>query len=346
MNPIAQRLLNQQLICPRFKTPHEAVAWMGAMQGQEYRMMRWAVAMRTKKPSLRAFKADFDAGRIIRTHLFRTTWQLVAAEDYAWMLSLCRDKALGGLRGWMHSNGIDIPAREESAISALFAEEVAGRRDVLKEDLQEALLRRDIRMDEHRLSYHIRLAELSGLLCSGVLHPSKRTLALVSERIPLFALPDRDEALALLARKYFRSHSPATLEDFVWWSGLNKGDCLRAIACLGPELTLEKFSGLPFYIHADCRFRGFRSGRVHLLPAYDEYLIGYKSRQIALHPSHRHRAHDNSGTFWNVLLQDGEVIGNWSPAAGKVSVEIFHPSASLNEAGLQEEIARYLRFSD
>ena len=48
MNPVAIRLLNQQLIVPQFKTPSEVVSHMGAMQAQEYRMMRWAVEMRTK----------------------------------------------------------------------------------------------------------------------------------------------------------------------------------------------------------------------------------------------------------------------------------------------------------
>ena len=42
MNPIAIRLLNQQLVAPQFKTPEEVVSYMGAMQAQEYRMMRWA----------------------------------------------------------------------------------------------------------------------------------------------------------------------------------------------------------------------------------------------------------------------------------------------------------------
>ena len=189
MNPVSLRLLGQQLICPQFSTPHDVVSWMGAMQGQEYSMMRWAVAMRTKRPSAKAFAKDFDSGRIIRTHLLRTTWQLVAAEDYAWMLSLCRSKALSGLRGWMHTNGIDIPQEEEERISAIFAERVSGHADVLKEDLAQALAERDVRMDDHRLSYHIRLAELSGLLCSGVLHPRKRTLALASERVPPKASP-------------------------------------------------------------------------------------------------------------------------------------------------------------
>ncbi len=82
MNPIAVRLLNQQLIVPQFSTPAEVVRYMGAMQAQEYRMMRWAVAMRTRKPSYKAFKKAFDEGQIIRLHLMRGTWQLVCADDY------------------------------------------------------------------------------------------------------------------------------------------------------------------------------------------------------------------------------------------------------------------------
>ena len=77
MNPVSARLLNQQLICPQFAAPHEVVRWMGAMQGQDYRMVRWAVGMRTKRPSVRAFARDFDSGRIVRVHLFRTTWSLL-----------------------------------------------------------------------------------------------------------------------------------------------------------------------------------------------------------------------------------------------------------------------------
>ena len=97
MNPVTARLLSQQLICPQFTKPEEVVSWFGAMQGQEYRMVRWAVAMRTKSPSLKAFEKAFNEGRIVRTHLLRCTWQLVAGEDLGWILSVCRTKALSGL---------------------------------------------------------------------------------------------------------------------------------------------------------------------------------------------------------------------------------------------------------
>ena len=40
------------------------------------------------------------------------------------------------------------------------------------------------------------------------------------KNVPLMKELSREEALARLATLYFQSHSPATLSDFVWWSGL------------------------------------------------------------------------------------------------------------------------------
>lgn len=60
VNPVSARLLSQQLIVPQWEDPADVVSWFGAMQGQDYKAMRWAVAMRTKKPSLKAFEANCD----------------------------------------------------------------------------------------------------------------------------------------------------------------------------------------------------------------------------------------------------------------------------------------------
>ena len=92
---------------------------------------------------------------------------------------------------------------------------------VTSKDLNEALLEKGIIMDKHRLSYHIRFNELNGTFCSGNLLPTKATYSLTEKKVPRTARLERDEMLMLLARKYFQSHSPATFEDYVWWSGLS-----------------------------------------------------------------------------------------------------------------------------
>ena len=343
MNPVALRLLNQQLISPQFDTPAELVDYMGAMQAQEYRLMRWAVAMRTKKPSAKAFKKAFDSGQIIRLHLMRGTWQLVSAEDYWPLLELCSAKALAVIKGWMSSNKISIPKEEVKRIREILVQTAADKGSVTKEDFVQALAEKNIHMDDHRLSYHIRYAELSGTLCSGDLLPMKATYALAADKVKNHVKMDRDDTLAMLARKYFQSRQPATLEDFVWWSGLNVNDCRRGIEILGNFLHVETQgrASLPrreFYFTDDCRTRGFRKGKYLLIPPYDEYLIGYKSRDIVLSPDYRHKAHNNSGIFQPIIAHDGVICGNWTPFKDDLQATFF---MGEHEADLQEEWKRY-----
>lgn len=339
MNPVHIRLLNQQLYAPQFKDPAEVVAWMGAMQAQEYRLIRLAVMMRVKgaeatgtrgaegetvsRPMYetyrnggsQAFREAYDSGKIVRLHLLRCTWQLIAAEDHSWMVRLCSPKAIQAMNGWMTSNKIAISEYEASKIREILLETTAGK-SVTKEDYIRALDRRGIVMDEHRLSYHIRMSELKGYLCSGLLDEKKATYSLVSEKIGKQEEIGREEALKKLARKYFQSHAPATFEDFVWWSGINSGDCKRAIELLGDEIHSEIFDkrdGREFFLLDSARKRGYKNGRVIFLPSYDEYLIGYKSRDLSLPAGFRERAHSNNGIFYPVIARDGIIIDNWKP---------------------------------
>lgn len=333
MNPIAIRLLNQQLIAPQFSKPEEVVAHFGAIQAQEYRMMRWAVEMRTKRPSMKAFTKAFNEGRIVRLHLLRGTWQLVAAEDYWWMLDLCAPKARQVINGWMSSNRISIPDDELFQIREIMVAAAEVKGSVTKEDIEEALAEKGIVMDNHRLSYHIRFAELDGVFCSGELLPMKASYSLSINKIKETDSIDRNEALMLLTQKYFQSHQPATFEDFVWWSGMGVGDCRKGMELLGNRIHKEKYQGREFYLLDGCRTRGFRKGDYLLLPPYDEYLIGYKSRDVVLDPDHKHHAHNNSGIFQPVIAYDGRICGNWSPYKSNPDVSFFEDGHSPTALG-------------
>lgn len=343
MNPVAIRLLNQQLYRPRFCNPTEVVNYMGAMQAQEYRMMRWAVAMRTSKPSASAFKEAFDSGQIIRLHLMRGTWQLVSADDYWSLLELCAPKAIAVTKGWMSSNKISIPDEELAKISEILAQTAADKGSATKEDFVQALIEKGINIDDHRLSYHIRMAEMLGLLCSGDLQPMKATYALAANKVKSGTEIDRDEALVMFARKYFRSRQPATLEDFVWWSGLNVRDCRKGIALLGDYIHKENWHGRDFYFTDDCRTRGFRKGKYLLISPYDEYLISYKSRDIVLSPDYKHKAHNNSGIFQPIIAHDGIICGNWAPFRENCPPEFFLGEHSTD---LQEEWSAFKKFQN
>ena len=335
MNPISVRLLNQQLIAPQFSDPAGLVNYMGAMQAQEYRMMRWAVEMRTLKPSHNAFKKAYDDGRIIRLHLMRGTWQLVSAENYWAMTDLIGPKAIAVTKGWMSSNKISIPDEELIHVRDILTQTANDLGSATKEDFVRAIAGEGLQMDDHRLSYHIRMAEMTGTLCSGDLLPMKATYALTANKVRHRTKMDRDEALMHFTRKYFQSRQPATLEDFVWWSGLNISDCRRGIALMGDTIHVNRWRGRDFYVTDDCRTRGFRKGKYILIPPYDEYLISYKSRDIVLPPEHKHHAHNNSGIFQPVIAHDGTICGNWSPYKDECHTSFFedaYGTENLTEA--------------
>jgi len=345
MNPIALRLLNQQLTNKQFASPAEVVSHMGALQAQDYRMMRWAVAMRTKKPSEEAFRKAYNSGQILRLHLLRCTWQLISALDYNWMLELCAPKSIATLNGWMKSNKISISGEEQASVRKIIEQSIGEKTDVTKEDIADALVRNGIHMDDHRISYHIRMAELTGSLVSGNLHPSKATYCLASQKVKTVAPIGRDEALARLTTKYFQSHSPATLDDFVWWTGLNTGDCKRGILLLGEKLRTETWKDRHFYMLDGCRTHGFRKGCTLLLPPFDEYLIGYKSRDVVLAPEHSHHAHNKSGIFYPVIASDGVICGNWNPHQSTLHATMFDPNTKINlEKNWQEYCNQKLKW--
>lgn len=344
MNLVAIRLLNQQLCAPQFTTPAEVVSHMGAIQAQDYRMMRWAVTMRTKKPSAEAFGKAFDSGQIIRAHLMRGTWQLISADNYRWMHHLLAPKSKTVIKGWMSANHISIPDSELADIRQLLVSTTARLTSAVKEDYAETLIQHGITMDDHRLTYHIRFAELDGVLCSGNLHPSKATYALAGQKIPQSPNLDYDEALALLARIYFQSHCPATLEDFAWWSGLGLSACRKALSMIESELTHCKWNSYDFVLTDNCRTKGYRNGQTLLIPPFDEYLIGYKSRDLVLAPENRHLAHNNSGIFYPIIAHNGTICGNWSTTK-KGCQPVFFKDADIPEPqSLNAEIERFEKY--
>src|SRR5688572_7884167 len=83
-----QRLAQQRLARPDFKTPAEVVAWMGAVQAQEYLLALWALGMRMDAADEATVEQAFQDGEILRTHVMRPTWHFVARADIRWLLEL------------------------------------------------------------------------------------------------------------------------------------------------------------------------------------------------------------------------------------------------------------------
>ena len=120
------------------------------------------------------------------------------------------------------------------------------------------------------------------------------------------------------------------MKDFAWWTNLSTGECKNAINSIANELTAECYNDDVYYIHQDCRTKGCCK-KILLLPSYDEYLIGYKSRHHAIAERFCQQAY-NKNVFYPVIVQNGDVIGNWHP----------YKKANFFEDGYKVDLTRLL----
>ena len=173
-------------------------------------------------------------------------------------------------------------------------------------------------------------AELAGLVCSGTTFEKKQTYALLEERVPKKKILSREEGLASLAKKYFSSHCPASLKDFIWWSGLPVGDAKLALELIKQDLTPESVEGETYWIAKNFVCKKI-SRSVYLLPAYDEFLVSYKNRNASLAPQYRASALSGNGIFYPVIISNGTVTGLWKRTTGRAGATCWHDWVSWSE---------------
>lgn len=341
------RLRSQQLVNPAFDDPKELVAWMGALQGQEYSMAKWAVGLRLKKPDIRKVEAALEKGEILRTHVLRPTWHLVVAEDIRWMLKLSVRRVKLAYDSYWKNHGIS----EELYIKGheVIVRVLEGNRYLTRQEIGEELNRAGVIVGDDLVKYFLGRAEVDGVVCNGVDKGSKRTYALLDERVPPMKELHKEEALAKLAIKYFRSHSPASLQDFIWWSGLSITEAKQAVGLIDSELITERMGETDWLIHNSCA-RNVRAKQVvHLLPSYDEYLISYKDRSMVLAPEYYRKAFNTFGIFYPVILYNGKIVGNWNKSAKKkqfgIESSFFIPGIEVDEGELDKAKERFRVFS-
>lgn len=340
------RLRSQQLAQPMFDNPKDLVAWMGAMQGQDYAMVKWAVGIRLKSPSIAKVNKALQNGEILRTHILRPTWHLVMPEDIRWMIMLT-GKRIKSSWGSM-DKALEIDEKLLLKCNRLLEKILEGNKHLTKKEIMLELEKTGIKTNEPRINRITLAAEADGILCSGTEKDKKHTYALLEERVPPAKDLHKEEALAKLATMYFQSHSPASLNDFVWWSGLPITEARHAINLINSQLIVDKLDSQDLYVHQSYNECTECTDIVHLMPPYDEYLISYKDRTAVLDLDHHPKAFTNYGIFYPVVLYNGKIAGNWKKSIkkGQLTIETTFFDKKLKVSGklLKEAEERYKEF--
>jgi Winged helix DNA-binding domain len=328
-----QRLHNQRISRQTFVRPGDVVDWLGAVQAQDYAAAKWALGLRLQGSTDDDIEQAFISGAILRTHVMRPTWHFVSPADIRWLLALTAPRVKAASAYWYRRLELDDALFERS--NAALAKALQGGKQLTRPELIPILQQAGITTDgEQRFTYIIMRAELDGIVCSGARQGKQFTYALLGERAPQARTLDHDEALAELSRRYFTSHGPATLQDFVWWSGLMATDARTGLAMVKSQFAHEEIDGQIYWFAPSTSCAQEASHTAYLLPNYDEYIVGYTDRSAIFDTTHTKSLDARGNVLFNhTIVINGRIVGTWKRTLKKdevvIAPEFFVP---LNEA--------------
>lgn len=318
---LSQRLRNQHLTRPDRQKPAQVVAWLGAMQAQDFPAAKWAVGLRSPGCHSTEIEQAFNDGAILRTHVLRPTWHFVTPADIRWMLALSAPRVHAGNAYYYKQSGLD--AKMFARACSMMHRMLSDSEPMTRAELAVTLRRAKVPADGLKLAYVVMHAELEGVICSGPRRGKQFTYQLLDDRAPAGKTLDRRDAVAELAKRYFTSHGPATIRDFVWWSGLTVKDAELGIEAVKPKLHQETIDGRHHWCATTRGAAPAKGCTAFLLPNYDEYLIAYKDRGAVVEDARAANIVARSGgAYPHHLVIEGRLAGSWTRTLKEHAVAI------------------------
>lgn len=329
----------------------EAASRLAAAQGQDFAGVRWALAVRTTgEPTIADVDRAFDEGSLVRSWTMRGTLHAVPARDLVWMLSVTGERMWRAAAARRVALGLrpDVLARaERGVLSALRGGNALTRAEVF------AVLEGEGIDPASGRGYHVLMTlAVRGLVCwgpvvarSGGLTREQRIVR-VDEWVTDAAAP-ADPTAELFAR-YVEGHGPATIADFVWWSGVPVTVSRAAAAAAEASGRVQVDPG-GHWRAASPASTDVPGAPLIALPPFDEYYLSYADRSVTCPPEWLARVGPGkNGMVKAVVVRGGRVVGTWRPAdvsagEGAAGVELFESGDDLEEE-LVTELDRYRRF--
>ena len=326
----------------------DTVRHLLAMQAQDFAQALWAVGVRTPGSRRSDVLAALERAEVVRSLPMRGTLHFVAAEDLGWMLSLTAERMLASAAGRLLALDLDPATLDRSA--EIVAAALAGGGRLSRAEFMSLLESNGISTTGQR-GYHIIFVLCQRrLICWGPPSGTQQALVLLDEWVTAPRVLERDEALREFALRYFAGHGPATVRDFAWWTKLTLTDARAAIALAAVELTELQNGDDSYWVansQADAAPASKRASAVHVLPGFDEYLLGYQDRSLPLAVEHSQRiVPGNNGIFLPLIVSKGRVIGTWrrAPKSTTLEVDYFAEVTAAELAGFARGAAAHAAF--
>lgn len=350
MDIVHHRLHNQRLTPETAAPPDQMVAWFGAMQAQDFASVKWAMGVRGTGSQPAVTDATIEQAiaskKIIRTWLMRGTLQITTAADIRWLLALLAPRLIAGSAGRLRELELDqgTLARSFDVFTAVLPDSQPLSRPNILQTLEQAGISTTGQRGYHILSQ----AALHGLICFGPMQGKQQTFVLLNDWAPPGPTYTREEALAELAWRYFRSHGPATLADFVWWSGLTITEARTALEMIKTGLHAVEVDGEIYWQPDLVTVPTVLSPTAWLLPGFDEYYLGYTTRHVVLDGRYDKQVVSVNGIFRPMIVIDGQIVGIWKRELKKGTAVItwqpFQPLTAVAEQVVWTAVNQYGAF--
>ncbi len=341
------RTHNQGIASSVFKKPAEVVAWLGAMQAQDFLGAKWSVGLRLKDATESDITRALSDGTILRTWPMRGTLHFVAPRDIRWMLELLNPRIIANAAGRHKQLGIDDALLKKS--QKIFTKALRGGKHLTRDQMREALEQGGISTAGQRGIHIIGWNAQRGLICFGPPQAKQKTFVLLDEWVRAVPPLERERALTELATRYFVSHGPATLKDFVWWSGLKIADARIAIELAASRLASETIGTTVYWMGKKLPHALSADLEVKLLPGFDEYILGYTDRSAVIDMAHAKKIYSGLNLIFNpTILINGRVEGTWKRTITKKNVTLtpnpFRTFTKRERDALYDAAERYGAF--
>ncbi|MDI6105510.1 winged helix DNA-binding domain-containing protein [Actinoplanes sp. NEAU-A12] len=298
----------------------EIVEWFGAMQAQDLNSVLWSLGARLPGVTLPEVVAATEERTVVRTWPMRGTVHLVPSADAHWMLDLTGVRALTGVAKRWEYLGLDEKTAHQ-AMDVLAAAITAGGGRLTRSACLAALTDGGISVEGQRGYHLLWYVSQRGVTAIAPNEGSEQTFVLLDEWVTRrFTPASRDEALTILAGRYFRSHGPTTVKDFAGWTGLPVGDARKGVAAA--KLERVDVDGVEMWADPEVLDAGPVTGW-WALPGFDEYMLGYKDRSMMATPEQVAKIiPGGNGVFQSTLVRDGRVMATWKRTLGKKAVTV------------------------
>jgi len=329
---IANRRLNNLRIAGRtLDQPEAVVKELGALQAQDYMQAVWAIGLRTASAVLTEVEQAIADRKIILSWMQRGTIHALPPEDVKWMLRLAAPRVLRQGKTRLAQLGLDEDtlSRCRNVIHNALKSGGVISRPALLQLLEEAGI-----STAGQRGYHILwTSAYQGLICFGPRQGKQQTFVLLDEWVTDSRELSFEESRAELARRYFASHGPATVQDFAWWTGMTLTDAGKGLEAVKSSFASEIIEGKEYWMPQAPAADTDRNSGVHLLAGFDEFILGYKDRSAVLEPENAHLiVPGNNGIFLPTLVADGKVLGTWKRSFKKQGIELtVHPFEPVGE---------------